>query len=668
MAGRLNILQNKTPVLTDTLTNAKNLNVKIPGRLNELNNSASTTTPTAGRLNKSAVLSTPQPKTAKLPTFLGGGQYNVGDQGSLITTPRDYAGVEAPGQYREHIFPVALGGTSNTDNIKVYGKDLGSKKSAYENEIIKQYKDKKISLPEARGLVLKKYRELTGLDPKQGVMANLLPAIGEMITNPLKTVKQSVDVLKGVREKIIKVVEPTPEDITYAKEHHGLTSQGQILVKNSSSKTGYTYVDPMAVGTLKDVGKEGLDAVGKQLLRNIQNFNPEKYVIEQVAKQEAARVAEQPGVLGTIGNFYKEVKTKLVDFNAPIEDVLNKNLKENKITLKPTEHITNQIDRVLKTPGIAEQFAKRNGLISVIENVDNLNNLDQYMIAKQAKTVEANGIKTGRNLAKDELLINAFKDKYEPYAQQVNQYSQKLLDYSVDSGLVSKELAQNLKQKYPEYVPINRIFNELEKGQQFDSKAVASLSKQTVVQKLVGSEREIKSPVASLLAKTNDAIKQGEKNKAASLLAGYKDLPGNPFQLRELQSGEKALHTISYLDNGVKRTFETTPDIVNAAKALNVQQLGILGKIFATPVRIAKVGITGINLPFIASNIAKDQVTGFINADKAFKTSIANPYNFIKSLFSAVGHDDLYQEMINAGAGGTSLILPEIRFGQPSKE
>jgi soluble cytochrome b562 len=131
---------------------------------------------------------TTKQKTAGLPNYLGGGSYNLGDNGGLITTERDYAGVKAEGQYREHIFPVALGGTSSFDNIKVYGKDLGTKKSAYENEIIRQYKSGKIGLGEARGLVLKKYRELTGLDPKQGVLANLPDAIAETVTNPIKKV------------------------------------------------------------------------------------------------------------------------------------------------------------------------------------------------------------------------------------------------------------------------------------------------------------------------------------------------------------------------------------------------------------------------------------------------------------------------------------------------
>jgi hypothetical protein len=386
-----------------------------------------------------------------------------------------------------------------------------------------------------------------------------------------------------------------------------------------------------------------------------ETFDAAKYVAENVAKREAAKGT--PKFIEKAGSFLKNAKAKLVDFAAPIEDVVADTVKKGKITLKPSEQITNQIDRVLRAPTLAGQFIRDGGLEDVIKNAPDIDALDQYLIAKHARTVASNGLKTGRELISDGRLIDALAGQYDDLAKTVTTYSQKILDYSVDSGLISKELAMKLKEAYPDYVPLHRIFDEDEiKDFGFGGgKAVASLSKQTVVQKITGSEREIASPIESLIQKTNDAFRQGEKNKAARILAGYKDLPGNPFELVELAKGDSAPHTVSYLDNGVKRTFATTKEIAAAAKALNVQQMNILGKILAFPVRVAKLGITGINIPFVASNIAKDQVTGFINSNKALATSIANPVNFTKALFSAIKHDELYEELVREGAGGTSF-------------
>lgn len=386
-------------------------------------------------------------------------------------------------------------------------------------------------------------------------------------------------------------------------------------------------------------------------------FDAGRYVAENLAKREAAKGG--PKLFQRAASFLKNAKTKLVDFAAPIEDVVADTLKRTKTTLKPSQNISNAIDRVLRAPTIAGQFIRDGGLENVIKKAPDLDALDEYLIARHARTLARNGIETGRDLLKDGKLIDTLASEYEPIAKAVTGYSQKLLDYSVDTGLISKNLAARLKEIYPDYVPFNRIFEE---GELVDhgfsgGKAVASLSKQTIVQKLTGSAREIASPIESLIAKTNDAFRQGEKNIAARILASYKDLPGNPFNLRELQPGESAVHSITYLDDGVKRTFETTKEIAAAAKALNVQQLNILGKIFALPVRVAKLGITGINIPFVASNVVKDQVTAFINSNKALQTSVANPVNFVRSLFSAVRHDKLYEELVREGAGGTSFDI-----------
>lgn len=562
-----------------------------------------------------------------------------------------------------------------------------------------------------------------------------------------------------------------------------------------------------------------------------QDFNPDKYVEEQTAAREAATKVGQGGIMAKTKSFLANAKAKLVDFTAPIEDTLRAAEKKSGIKLLPSQDIHNQIDRVLRAPTLAGQFAKDNGIVDVLRKVDNPDALDQYLIAKHASELDARGIKTGRDLAKDEALVKAYGSKYEPYAKTVAQYSQKLLDYSANSGLISRDLAAKLKEMYPDYVPFNRVFPDSDfAGSGAGGKEVASLSRQTAVQRIKGSEREIESPIQSLLAKTNDVFKQGEKNKAAKMLLSYRNLPDNPFQIQEIkpkmvpvatithkeQVFPEVMNRISYivqkyggtidrklktgkvfgkfepgknaittkfgtskdtllhefghmLDskfglrssdffdkatnvelrnvadlrgrstytrqgdekiaefvsmyfsdfknvqrvapvttrkftqflvdkpelkdlvdtmksrvrsqesmdetifrpsvfepkephftafiNGEKKYFATTPEVANAAKALNVQQLGIIGRILTVPVRVARLGITGINLPFVASNIAKDQITAFINSSNALRTSAANPSVFLHSLYSAVGHDKLYQEMVRAGGAGTSYDI-----------
>jgi len=383
-----------------------------------------------------------------------------------------------------------------------------------------------------------------------------------------------------------------------------------------------------------------------------------EYVRELVNKREAARSGEMETNKDKASRFYNEVKVKLVDSNAPIEDAIALSQKAHQYEVLPKYDISHQIDRVYRAPTLAGQFAKDKGFENLIKKVDNLDNLDQYLIARHAKTLTEKGIETGRDFARDEILLKDFAPKYEPYAKQATKYSRDLLDYAVDSGLISKDLAGKLKEIYPDYVPMNRVFTELEKQTgNYGTKAVASLSKQNVIQKIVGSKREIESPIGSLLTKTNEAFAQGEKNKAGRILASYKDLPGFQGLIKEVKPGEHPQHTFSYLENGKKKVFETTPEIEAAAKSLDVQQLNILGKILNAPVRIAKLGITGIYLPFAATNIPKDQLSAFINSNNGLKTSVANPKVFLKALYNAVGHGELYQDLVRNAAGGTSFDI-----------
>jgi hypothetical protein len=268
------------------------------------------------------------------------------------------------------------------------------------------------------------------------------------------------------------------------------------------------------------------------------------------------------------------------------------------------------------------------------------------------------GKATGRDQAKDSQLVQQLAGEYEPYAQQVNQYSRKLLSYAVDTGMIDRKLADDLVTKYPDYVPLQRVFNELEQNRyQGAGKAIASLSKQSVVQKLKGSEREIASPIDSLLLKTQTAFQQGERNKAGRMLASYSKLPGLEGLVRELGPGQTGPHTISYLEKGVKRTFETTPEIAAAAKNLNQEQMNIVLKVLSVPTRILQAGATGVNVPFLVTNMVKDQGTAFVNTNKTARASLLNPVNFGRALFSALKHDNLNKEVVRNAAGGTQLDI-----------
>jgi hypothetical protein len=390
-------------------------------------------------------------------------------------------------------------------------------------------------------------------------------------------------------------------------------------------------------------------------------FDAQRYVDDLTKKQEIARKGEQPNLPSRFKGIKTDLRSKFVDSFAPIEDIVNK-AKKDGANIDPKHNITYQIDRALRAEPIAGQYIKDNGLHDLIKNVPDSKALDQYLIAKHAQDLEANGVKTGRNLAKDKQLIESLKSEYEPHAKKVMEYNKKLLDKTAEYGLISKETASQLKKQYPNYVPANRIFAEEEKiaAPKGVGGGKVSLSKQSVVQKIKGSNRQIESPLSSILHKTQDVIAQGERNKAASILAGYKELPNNPLSLRELEKDETVGNkpVISYLDNGETKRFETTPEVAAAAKNLSKEQLGLIGKVLSYPTRVLRLGATSLNPAFSLANLAKDQASAFINSDKALRTSVANPKVFVQALQAAFYHKgEKSGELVREGAGGTSFDI-----------
>ena len=386
------------------------------------------------------------------------------------------------------------------------------------------------------------------------------------------------------------------------------------------------------------------------------DINIDNYVNELVKEQKLARKGEQPTLKERWQDFKADMREKFVDRFAPIEDRI-KNQSEQL-------EMRNAIDRTLRADGISEAFIRDNNfdkLITGFKNKKELQTFDQALIAKHALELEANGIETGRDIAKDKALVKATSKRFAKEFKQVREYSDKVLQQTVDYGLISQDTANYLRKKYPDYVPFDRIFSDKELATQMKhgvGVGEASLSKQDIVQRIKGSSRSIDSPLNALITKTQDMIQQGERNKTAELLASYAKDPKNPFQLRELKVGESAngRPTISYLDNGKKRTFLAAPEVARAAKNMNREQMGIILRALAAPARLLRMGATTVNAGFTMANVVKDFVGATINSKGGFNST--NPKSIVSALGAAFHHNgDLYVEMQREGVLGNIYEL-----------
>lgn len=387
---------------------------------------------------------------------------------------------------------------------------------------------------------------------------------------------------------------------------------------------------------------------------------PADYVRNQVAQQKAARGGDS--IMDKLRGLRGDIKRKFVDETAVLEDILNSAEKKGKFAVIPKQDIRYQIDKAIRADTLATQFVKDHKLDQLIKQVPDLDTFNQYLIARHAATVSQKGIKTGRNAEMDRRLVQELGEQYEPFARQIKTYNDALLDYKVQSGFISDDLARALRREYPDYVPLNRVFSEIEEqaGRAATGRGgPASVGTQNVLKRLRGSEREIQNPLESMMEATATAFREGERNRAAQMLVGYEKLPGNPFNLRRLAPGEVTAnkHTVSAFVNGQKVTFETLPEVAEAARNLNPQQFGLLGQIFAVPTRMLRIGATGLNVPFVLTNLVRDQVFSSVVSQKAMSTSLANPANFGRALYHAIGYGKLYDDWVKSGSSFTQFDI-----------
>lgn len=273
------------------------------------------------------------------------------------------------------------------------------------------------------------------------------------------------------------------------------------------------------------------------------------YAAEKTAQREAARTAEKGTFMQRAKDYYlNTIRPIITDTAAPLEDALKRTGVQK---ADQPRYITNQIDRVLNNNQIAHQFMEDGGLNAVIQEVpkEDYDGLSQYLTAKQATRVSERGKVTGRDLEADKRYVAATKEKYEPMAAKVRQYQRAFLDKMVDYSLISPETRTALIEQNPDYVPLKRIFDDLEAADrattgQPKKRPLGSLSKQTVVQKLEGSTREIEDPLYSLQQMTELMVSQGERNRLYSMIKDLKDVEGNPFGIEVLRDADNVQERI----------------------------------------------------------------------------------------------------------------------------
>lgn len=261
--------------------------------------------------------------------------------------------------------------------------------------------------------------------------------------------------------------------------------------------------------------------------------------------------------------------------------------------------------------------------------------------------------------------------EFEQYREQVRGYIDNLMQYRVDSGLMTQENADFLKKFYPNYVPTLRV-TDGNTGAGRDRNAVR-IGK-TVGRAQGGTEQLV--PLHEALGKqTMKVVREGSKNRFGQrILQDYVNAGDSPAVRRYIKDAQQfdggdfdpdTLNDVGRQTFTKEKTFtvfqdgklwELTVDdtLFDALKALSpdAAESNTLTKTIRASNNLFKSLVTGYNPTFLVRNTVRDlQTAGLYTRDgKAFLK------NYPKAL-AEIRHNGEYWQMYKALGGSYSSVF-----------
>lgn len=282
-----------------------------------------------------------------------------------------------------------------------------------------------------------------------------------------------------------------------------------------------------------------------------------------------------------------------------------------------------------------------------------LKEFSAYLIARRAAELSAR--KKENLLTADEIKagLSLGTPAFKAAAEKIYAYNNQLLDYAVEGGLLSKDVADKFRE-YTAYIP---FFRERED----DNSAGAAT--RNPFKRLHGGTSNLKDPISNIIQNTANIVHATNRN--AVLVKAYeiaKAVPGGGRWIEEIPLPKKAMElsterileelrrqgvqvdttmaqdlatmqtfwqrnpvgdeksrTIIAKVNGEPKALQINDKMLwQALQAFEPVDLGLLGKMLAIPSDLLRAGVT-LSPEFMARNFMRDTLTGFIQSKHGMK-------------------------------------------------
>lgn len=258
--------------------------------------------------------------------------------------------------------------------------------------------------------------------------------------------------------------------------------------------------------------------------------------------------------------------------------------------------------------------------------------------------------------------LEAIHPEFKQLAEDVYKYNQNLMQYRVDTGLLSQEQAELMNMLYPHYVPTHRYRAATSGAGATNSEVRIN----TGIKRAKGSNKDL-MPIADQMAQqTVQTYAAGRRNLFGNRLLNDAEIHSDKLggYIHSLSDGKKALDIDEFMDdmngkflvyrNGNPVEMEVNTGIFDGVKALAADagehNLFMSGAVGAN--NTFKKLVTGYNPMFIGRNFARDlQDAGLYSKDLA-----AFAKNYPKAWKEMATNGPLWQKYQALGGFGSSFF------------
>jgi len=168
------------------------------------------------------------------------------------------------------------------------------------------------------------------------------------------------------------------------------------------------------------------------------------------------------------------------------------------------------------------------GLFPILKGIEaegRRQELDQYLVAKRVVNDDRLLESYENIMSREEFqqVVDQLEPELEQVAGQLHKYNADLLQFLVDSGRISQELAEKIQEKNLFYVPLYRVMDSGAHQGGLSNRKFGDIF--SPLKKVGGEAREVYSPTETMVANTFTIINLASRNEVGKAMAKIAELP-----------------------------------------------------------------------------------------------------------------------------------------------